>query len=161
MKVPNKLNWSNLSSNINAIDLLRKKVKLEKKLSPQEYYDLKKNEEINWEKLSSNPNAIDLLYEERYSKRINWDALSGNTNPDAIKLLEVRMGHWVDIEIDDYLNINWIKISENPNAIKLIIKKIEKEDQYERESWKHLPVGNKNFLDRKKLSANPSIFTIN
>jgi len=70
------------------------------------------------------------------------------------------MKHWVDIEIDDYLNINWIKLSGNPNAIKLIIKKIKSEYQYVRESGKHLPVGSKNFLDRKILSTNPSIFTI-
>jgi hypothetical protein len=48
----------------------------------------------------------------------------------------------------------------NDDVTREILKQYSDIIQYERESGKHLPVGSKNFLDRKKLSANPSIFTI-
>ena len=63
----NNLNFSNLSLNPNAIDLLEKN-----------------QDNLNWFNLSENPNAIDLL--EQNLDKINWSMLS--LNPNAIRLLE-------------------------------------------------------------------------
>jgi len=62
-----KIIWSYLSGNPNAIKLLEQN-----------------QDKINWEMLSGNPNAIKLL--EQNQDKINWYMLS--SNPNAIKLLE-------------------------------------------------------------------------
>jgi hypothetical protein len=67
-----KINWSNLSLNPNAIDLLQANPHM-----------------INWKKLSANPNAITLL--EHNKDKIDWEMLSENPSTDAIKLLEERI----------------------------------------------------------------------
>ena len=54
-----KLNWSQLSKNPNAIDLL-----------------IKYPKRINWKNLSLNPNAIELL--EKNQDKINWCNISKN-----------------------------------------------------------------------------------
>lgn len=95
------IHWSELSSNINAMYLLKKRIEYEKTLTINE---LKKNplyENIDWSKLSSNINAIDVLAkkieEEKklreielinlgYTRRISWEALSANQN--AVPLLK-------------------------------------------------------------------------
>ena len=56
---PNKINWSYLSSNPDAIHLLEK--------NP---------DKINWNQLSANPAAIHLL--EKNLDKIDWDELSRN-----------------------------------------------------------------------------------
>lgn len=52
-----------LSSNTNAIDLLRKKMNYENSLSKKRYYNLNTNHIINWNIVSKNPNAIELIKE--------------------------------------------------------------------------------------------------
>ncbi len=77
----NKLDWQQLSSNPNAIDLLEKN---QDKIywfmllqNPNAIHLLEKNKnKINWNYLSLNPNAIDLL--EKNQDKINWDFLSEN-----------------------------------------------------------------------------------
>jgi hypothetical protein len=64
---PNKIDWYNLSSNLNAIHLLEQNL-----------------DKVDWELLSKNPNAIPIL--ERNINNIDWDFIS--TNPNAIHLLE-------------------------------------------------------------------------
>jgi hypothetical protein len=63
----NKINWTILSSNPNAISTLEKNI-----------------DKINWKWLSKNPNAIDLL--KKNIDKIDWEFLS--KNPNAINLLE-------------------------------------------------------------------------
>ena len=91
-----KLNWVKLSSNPNAIELLKAN------------YD-----EIDWRYLSGNPSteAIELLKSNRYE--IDWKRLSGNPNPNAIELLKKNQ-----------TKIDWESLSENPNpkAIELLKK---------------------------------------
>jgi hypothetical protein len=62
-----KLNWSQLSANKNAIELL--------KANPKK---------IDWENLSNNPNAIELL--KTNLKKVDWSYLSDN--PNAMEILE-------------------------------------------------------------------------
>ena len=61
------LSWSQLSHNLNAIELLKD--------NPHK---------IDWYKLSTNQNAIEIL--KKNKDKIDWDNLSNN--PDAIKLLK-------------------------------------------------------------------------
>jgi hypothetical protein len=110
-----KLEWMFLSSNPNAIDFLKNN-----------------QDNVYWNSLSSNPNpnAIKLL-EERIKYENNLDdneyielVTSGNNicwyslsqNPNAIKLLK-----------KNYNEIVWYSLSQNsnPNAIKLLQKKIK------------------------------------
>jgi hypothetical protein len=96
-----KINWTELSSNINAMYLLKKRIEYEKTLTVVE---LKKELfNIDWPKLSSNINAIDVLTtkiaEEKklrdidledlgYSRCICWKTLSAN--PNAVNLLKTN-----------------------------------------------------------------------
>ena len=59
LKLSNKINWTLLSSNPNAIEILAANKK-----------------KINWDVLSGNPNAIDIL--EANQDKINWEILSLN-----------------------------------------------------------------------------------
>ena len=109
------IDWVSLSTNINpeAIDLLRERVKEESKMS-KIHYKVWRNK-IDWDVLSVNPNAIDLLRENPH--KINWEYLSGN--PNAIKFLE------------EYPNaIDWSMLSENPNAIEMLKANPKKIDWY-------------------------------
>ena len=68
-KNPEKINWDVLSTNPNAIELLKK--------NP---------EKINWGSLSENPNAIELLYQN--PEKINLYFLLWNKN--LVDLVELR-----------------------------------------------------------------------
>ncbi len=59
-KHPNKINWSALSKNPNAIHILEKHLN-----------------KIDWRNLSANPSAIHLL--KQHPSDINWECLSANT----------------------------------------------------------------------------------
>lgn len=98
-KKPNnpKFLWRMLSSNVNAINLLHKRMIYENKLSQQSYNKLSIYNIINWLIVSSNPNAIELIKERikyqdlpenrnrnRFESQINWEALS--TNPSIFKI---------------------------------------------------------------------------
>ena len=79
----NKLNWRLLSSNPNAIEILREnpdKINWHQlSRNPNAIELLKENpEKINWNELSSNPNAIEILKENH--NKINWDELSNNAS---------------------------------------------------------------------------------
>jgi hypothetical protein len=89
----NKINWKTLSSNPNAIELLKKN----------------KNK-INWEFLSRNPNAIELLKENQH--KINWLYLSENQN--AIELMAFifhpknmnKWNNWGFTEHQEFIEFN-------------------------------------------------------
>ena len=99
----NSLDWSQLSSNPNAIQLLSK--------NP---------DKINWYCLSSNPEAIQLLSANQ--DKIDYEYLSLNPNPKAIKLLSINQD-----------NIDWSNLSSisNPEVIKLLSENQDKIDWYE------------------------------
>ena len=78
-----KLDWSALSKNPNAINILENYLKkidwVYLSQNPNTIHLLEQNpDKINWSNLSSNPNAIHLL--EQNQDKINWIALSGNKN---------------------------------------------------------------------------------
>ena len=121
------IDWVSLSTNTNprAIDLLRERVKEENKMS-KKHYKIWRNK-IDWDVLSGNPIAIDLLRENPH--KINWVYLSGN--PSAIDLLrenphkinwEYLSGNPSAIKfLEEYPNaIDWSMLSKNPNAIELL-----------------------------------------
>jgi hypothetical protein len=109
------IDWVSLSSNTNpeAIDLLRERVKEESKMSKKHYKDWRNK--IDWEVLSQNPNAIDLLKENPH--KIDWEYLSANTA--AIDWLKENKNA-----------IDWCMLSENPNAIELLKTNPKKIDWY-------------------------------
>ena len=101
-----KINWDDLSSNPNAIQLLEK--------NPDKIYWswlsrnpnaiklLEQNpDNIDWANLSHNKNAIHLLEKHDYSE-LDWEYLS--LNPNAIHILEQNQ-HKID----------WSSVSTNPS----------------------------------------------
>jgi len=120
--------WNILSGNPKAIDLLRKKIREEMKMKPEEYDLLEDNEKIAWANLSENPEAIDLL--EKNKDKIVWLNLSANTNPKAMKLLKDRVEYESSLSIEEYRKlsnkVNWLYLSNNPNAIKILKENIDK-----------------------------------
>jgi hypothetical protein len=113
-----KLNWSGLCKNPNAIDLIRDRMEFEKKLSKEEYDRLPYK--INWSALccNSDPGAIDLLSLPENYEKIDWLWLS--SNPNAIQLLEKRVIYQLSLngnqlhDLSIHKRINWQKISTNP-----------------------------------------------
>ena len=116
---PDKIDWCSLSSNPDAIQLLKTKYPdkidwncLSLNRNPEAIKLLKQNpNKINWELLcyNSNDEAIELIKEN--PKKINWHYLSKNTNTKAIELLK-----------ENPKKINWCELTLNPNseAIKLL-----------------------------------------
>jgi hypothetical protein len=163
------IDWTALSVNIKAIDLLRRKIEEEKKLTKIEYESLEPIEKINWWVLSANQEAIQLL-EENYDN-IDWVQLG--KNPKAIKLLEK------ELQVRPQ-NIYWYSLSGNPKAIPILDKNRDKivwsilsgnpkagellKDRVEFEKKlpkaKYNEISNYNKLQWHLLSINPSIFYI-
>ena len=81
-----KIDWSGLSSNPNAIDLLREKMNNENELSQEVLNKVNIEDKINWNGLSGNPYAIELL--KANPDKIDWEMLS--ENPNAIDLLKAN-----------------------------------------------------------------------
>ena len=87
--------WRILSSNKNAIDLLRKRMDYENSLSKKRYQNLNMYHMINWDIVSKNPNAIELIKE-----RIKYQNLSENKD---------RLRDIIESQI------NWKALSSNPS----------------------------------------------
>ena len=141
-----KLDWNYLSSNPNAIDLLKENPTkifwtfLSANPAPYAIELLKENQKrIDWFYLSGNSDdkAIELLRE--YIENIEWDQLSRNPNPNAIKLLK-----------ENPSKINWEELSSNPNAIDLIKNKINEENDIGEN------LDNSKNINYSKLSTNPN-----
>jgi hypothetical protein len=90
----NKIDWDELSSNINR-DI--------------ESILIQNMDKINWFWLSSNPNAIHLL--EKNLDKLNWSELC--KNPNAIHILENNL---------DKLSLYIIPYNTNPDILSIIIK---------------------------------------
>jgi hypothetical protein len=56
-----ELNWSMLSENPCAIDLLKEKIEQEKSMDKEEYKNLSDDKKVNWLKLTINSEDIDIL----------------------------------------------------------------------------------------------------
>jgi hypothetical protein len=98
-----KINWAELSSNPNAIQLLQKN-----------------QDKINWGCLSSNPNAIHLL-EENLDENLFSGYLS--MNPNAMQLLEKNPDriYWDWLSLNPSIfkkEINYKYLTERMNVIR-------------------------------------------
>jgi len=145
-KLGDKIDWDYLSTNPNAIELLKKyphKINWEMLSANTAAIDwLKENKNaIDWGMLSENPAAIQLLKENR--KKIHWEKLC--KNPNAIELLKKNRK-----------KINWRLLCLNENAFELIKERAEYEMSLTPEEYEELKYYNK--LDWKQLSDNKEIF---
>ena len=161
-----KICWTNLSENINAISLLERKWEEEKELLKNDIkqYNILKNKHyiIHWDVLSGNPKAINLLRdkieEEKKipkkkfdrlddNEKINWAKLSASAEPKVIQLLEENPTKivWFTLSAnpkaiklleENQTKINWPQLSANPKAIKLLKKELIKNS--ENISWYQL-----------------------
>jgi hypothetical protein len=90
----NKINWSLLSKNPNAIELLKEN-----------------QDKINWVWLSFNPNAMTLLKEN--PNKIDWFRLS--LNPNAMSLLKEnqdKISWWMFSQNPNIFTYDYIKMKE-------------------------------------------------
>jgi hypothetical protein len=118
-----KLNWSGLCQNPNAIDLIRDRMDFEKNLSKEEY--------------------------DRLPYKINWSALCMNSDPGAIDLLSLP---------ENYDNIDWLRLSDNPNAIQLLEKRVIYQLSLNGAQLDGLSIHKR--INWQKISTNPAIFYI-
>jgi hypothetical protein len=132
-KNTNKIDWKILSGNPNAIELLENKIIEENSLGYNELYNLHSSKKIDWFELSKNPKAIKLI--KKYKNKIDWKGLS--ENPNAITLLEEKIIEENKMDIEEFNNLDYSKtisrnmLSSNPNAVGLLIK-------YKIIDWKYL-----------------------
>ncbi len=137
----NNIFWDKLSGNPNkeAIKLLKKKIKEEKRLTENELNALPIYQKIDWYNLSGNYAAIKLLHANQ--DKIIWDTLSAN--PRAISLIKKKIIEEEKLGYDHEKinNIDWSELSANPKAIKIL------ENNKEKIMW-------------KDFSTNPSIFAL-
>jgi hypothetical protein len=118
-----KLNWSGLCQNPNAIDLIRDRMDFEKNLSKEEY--------------------------DRLPYKINWSALCMNSDPGAIDLLSLP---------ENYEKIDWLRLSDNPNAIQLLEKRVVYQLSLNGQQLNDLSIHKR--INWQKISTNPAIFYI-
>ena len=157
-KVPNKLVWSALCENPKAIEILTREYKKDKN-------------KIKWSVLCKNPGAIGIIKEE-YKKdpdstNIKWSALC--ENPKAIEILT--------IEYENNSNkLDWDALCNNPKAIEILKKEYKKNPDSTNINWdilsgnpkainlltikikkdKNLSKSPTNKINWEKLSGNPN-----
>jgi len=157
----NKLYWDALSTNPNAIDLLK------------EHQD-----KINWGYLSTNPNAIDLLKENQ--DKINWDLLHSNSNAieildynedkinwcmlssniNAIHLIKKRIIYEYNLTFEEYIKlknkVNWSAICKYPyiNIVHILKERIQYEKNLSKNNYNKLEYNE--IINWRNISANPN-----
>jgi len=151
-KNQDKINWDYLSENPNAIDLLKNRIKYEKSLTDAQFNQLENK--INWQSLSKNQNAIKLL--EKNQDKIYWYLLC--KNPNAIDLIKERIEYENSLTKEEYNDLDdkiiWNFLSENLNAIDLIKERIEYENSLTKEEYNNLNYEDN--IDWDYLSTNPN-----
>jgi len=125
----NKIHWTLLSKNKNAIDLLIPK-RLEEIANNYDLIEYNPKLHLSKHLLSTNINAINILKQD--PDIINWEYISQNIN--AIDMIENRLKYESNIDIDEYINlldnkICWKQLSSNINAIKLLKTKIKMKER--------------------------------
>ena len=131
LKTNEKISWANLSKNPEAISLLKIKWGDEKELLKsdiEQYKILKKMKYIiHWNLLSENPNAIDLLRdkiaEEKGLPKIVYDRLENIEKIDWVKLSANQKA--IKLLEENPEKIDWVQLSANPKAIKLLKKELK------------------------------------
>jgi len=124
-----KIHWTLLSKNKNAIDLLIPK-RIEEITNNYDIIEYDPKMQLSKHLLSTNKNAIKML--EQDPDIINWEYISQNTN--AIPIIENRLKYESNIDIDEYINLQdnkicWKQLSNNINAIRLLKTKIKMKER--------------------------------
>jgi len=124
-----KIHWTLLSRNKNAIDLLISK-RLEEIANNYDIIEYEPKMQLSKHLLSTNINAINILNQDH--DIINWEYISQNNN--AIHIIENRLKYETNIDIDEYINLQdnkicWKQLSNNINAIKLLKTKIKMKER--------------------------------
>ena len=125
----NKINWTFASLNINAIHLLENN--LDKDVDWKYISSninaipiIEKNmDKVDFQYLSSNINAVHLF--DKYILELNIYNLASNLNPNVIPILEKHLTTLLQIKRWNAITV-WRYISQNPNAMPLIDKNIDK-----------------------------------
>jgi hypothetical protein len=102
--------------------------------------ELLKNDKINkieWGMLSRNPAAMHIINDPKYYKYIDWKSILYNKN--AIEFIKKNMdnvkNHWshickqphlIDIIEQNMDKIDWVSLSENDDAIHILLNNIDK-----------------------------------
>ena len=108
-----KIHWTLLSRNKNAIDLLIPK-RIEEIANNYDIIEYDPKMQLSKHLLSTNKNAINMLQQD--PDIINWEYISQNTN--AIPIIENRLKYESNIDIDEYINLQdnkicWKQLSNN------------------------------------------------
>lgn len=115
---PHLINWSNLSGNPKAIQLLEAKYKEEAILSKEELASVPRDNKIDWRALSGNPEAAEIIKAQFKKEQLlvedptvlttfthlDWRVLS--SNPCAMDILSMYENRY---------KIDWVQLSRNPN----------------------------------------------
>ena len=115
---PHLINWSNLSGNPKAIQLLEAKYKEEAMLSKEELASVPRDNKIDWRALSGNPEAAEIIKAQFKKEQLSvedptvlttfthldWRVLS--SNPCAMDILSMYENRY---------KIDWVQLSRNPN----------------------------------------------
>ena len=178
------INWYELSNNPNAIELIKKKIKYEKK---QNLSNLRGYQKINYKQLSRNPNAIELLEqkikEEKANpqriltdnEKIDWDLLC--QNPNAIELLKANREkltkyifdnknldqEFIKSLLEQNIEIPWTRIWSKPKVIRLLLQKYPDRLEYgqlsENTSFKAIQLLTAKIIKEKELTENvPKVY---
>jgi len=157
-KFANDIDWTQLSSNPYAIDLLEASIK-EGGADPT-------NNRVDWYLLSGNREAIHILSKPQYRKYIDWAVLSSNSS--AIDLLADKWEEEKQIKAtnitqyhrmrDEGNIVAWNILSGNPSAIDLLRKKIREERKMTQEDYNNLEDSEK--IAWSNLSANPEAIAL-
>jgi len=132
------IDWNILSSNPNAISLLKHN-----------------KEKINWSMLSKNPGAIEIL--KQHKDLIIWNDLSYNIN--AINLIEERVNYEHSLCVNEYIKLynklNWMVLSKYKNLkiVSLIEKRIIYENKFSTKDYDYLNYNEQ--LNWEEISSNP------
>ena len=124
-----KLSWSSLCINQNAIKIIEERIIFDSTLSEEEYNDRYymdfADKTVFWPSLSINENAIELIknkiiaedsltlqeYERlSYNNRLDWRSIAMNKDYEAMKLLNMKRS-----------KIDWKILSQQKNAMELFI----------------------------------------
>ena len=153
-----KLDWRELSGNPNAIKLIYAKYMKEQASPDDVYAPFTFFTHLDWRKLSNNPNpqAEVLLRAPENIQGLTWNppvATAGG--PEPVNLQGITP------EQDDIGFVNskirgWANLSLNPDAIKLLVKRIAYEKELPEDQYKKIIRVNK--INWYFITINPAIF---
>ena len=161
----NSMSANKSLSLLDLTDDLINKITQESYTSLLRYKLLKRCHKIDWDALSLNPYAIDFLSLPENKKYIRYANLSRNPNPKAMELLIPEILKHDETSLSS--RINWIALSENPNAIDFLsLPDNKKYIKYQALSANTNPKAiallreeisiNPDNIDWNKLSSNPN-----